>query len=136
MVKYRGPQPQRIARQFNAIGTEHGQPVTLRTYVSASTGTTSAYFAGGGTTRYYVERPITALFYAPSLGKVQDRQQQLAAGQVLVGRMVVSLSEAVGAQDEIIWRGTAFRVESDNTPTTFGDRVWYRAILTRGDATG
>lgn len=136
MVKYRGPQPQRIARQFNAIAQMHGQAVTLRQYVSGATGTGSAIYAGHGTTRYYVERPITALFYAPSLGKVQDRQQQLPAGQVLEGRMVVSLSHPVNNQDEIIWRGTAYRVESDNTPTTFNNATWYRAILSRGDKTG
>jgi hypothetical protein len=125
-----------VGAQFDRIAGEHGQAVTWRQYVSASTGTSSAYYGGGGTTRYYREQTITGLIAAPRMGESRFREYSIFGGQVLAGDIVVSLPHEMDRQDELIWRGTTYRVESDSTPITQGGTTWYRALMRRGDVTG
>lgn len=130
---YRGPQTGRIAGQHNAIVQYAGEPCTWRQYVSAASAT-SGYYAGAGTTRYYREQTITAMFAAPQMGESRFRETQLPGGQVIAGDMVASTPTALGTQDEIIWRGTTYRLEGDAVPIHIGGRVWYRTVLRRGDS--
>ena len=136
MVSYRGPNARRVASQFTRVAGEHGQGVVWRHYVSASTGTASGYYAGAGTTRCYAERGITGLMAAPQMGESRFREYATFGGQVLAGDMVLSCPHPLGQQDEIVWQGTTYRVESDSTPIRYANVLWYRTLLRRGDATG
>lgn len=130
-MTYRGPNPARIGAQFAALQANHGETGTWRRYVSAGPATGSAVWGGMGESAYYQERLVTALWAAP-----QAQETQLPAGQMLAGDAIVSLSECLGVQDELIWRGYTYRVEGDSTPIQMVGHVWYRTILRRGDVTG
>ena len=58
-MAYRNPNRTRIGRQSDTIFQYGGQTATLRSYISASAGVS---VAGFGSTLYYRERTITALF--------------------------------------------------------------------------
>jgi hypothetical protein len=135
-VSYRGPNPKRINNQFATIKLHNAETGTWRQYISASTGTASAYWGGGGTTRYYREQVVSGLWAAPQIGESRFRETQWAGGQILAGDALISLSHKIGTQDEVIWRGVTYRVEGDRTPIHIGDRTWWRTVLSRGDKTG
>lgn len=133
---YRGPGAQRIAGQFDQVRSWAGESVTWRQWVSASSGNTSAYFAGDGVTNYYNQRRITALFAAPRMGETRFRETMLPGGEVIAGDAVISTLQPMDERDEIVWRGVTYRVASDATPIHIQRRLWYRTVLRRGDATG
>lgn len=135
-MSYRGPDALRISGQFGTIQGYVGETAIWRAYQGMSTGTGSAYWAGGGEQRTYVERPITALWAAPQAGDARFRETQLPAGQVMAGDAIVSTPAALGPLDELIRNGVAYRVEGDSTPVTLGGQIWYRTVLRRGDTTG
>lgn len=135
-MSYRGPNSSRISGQFVGVQSYAGATAIWRHYLSTTTGTGSAYWAGGGETRTYAERVITALWAAPQGNESRFREVQLPAGQMMAGDAVVSTLVALGPLDELIWNGVAYRVEGDSTPTQIGGQVWYRTILRRGDMTG
>jgi hypothetical protein len=135
-MPYRGPDARRIGDQFSAVLSYNGETAVWRAHLSDSTGTTSAYFAGGGVTPTYREQIVTAMWAAPQMGESRFRETQLPGGQLLAGDVVASVTQALGSQDELIWRGVTYRVESDATPVHIGGRVWYRSVLRRGDVTG
>jgi hypothetical protein len=132
-VAYRGPASARIAGQFSVVQGWAGTVVMWRCYVSASATGNSAYWAGGGQQRYFVERPITALLAAP---RGIPREAQLPAGQVMAGELTISTQQPLGVSDQIVWGGVVYRVEGVPFPVTMGGTVWYRTVLRRGDATG
>ena len=133
---YRGPGAQRIGGQFATIQGWAGEPVIWRQWVSAASGNTSAYFAGGGVTQYYREQHITAMFAAPQMGESRFRETMLPGGEVLAGDAVVSTMQPLSSRDELIWRGVTYRAASDNAPIHLGQRLWYRTVIRRGDVTG
>jgi hypothetical protein len=133
---YRGPNAKRVGRQFDEIQGWAGEQATWRQWVSASSGLTTAYFAGGGNTDYYREQVITALFAAPQMGESRYRETQMAAGEIIAGDAVVSTDQPMNSRDEIIWRGVTYRIAGDNTPINFANRTWYRTLIRRGDVTG
>lgn len=135
-MSYRGPQPSRVSGQFGMVRTYAGATGVWRQNITTTTGTGSAYWAGGGETRTYQERTITALWAAPQAGDARFRQTQLPAGQVMAGDAVASTPEKLGPNDEIVWGGVAYRVEGDSTPVTLGGQIWYRTVMRRGDVTG
>jgi hypothetical protein len=134
-MPYRGPKASRIGAQFHTVQAWAGEAVTWREYVSAASAVSGIY-AGGGTTRYYREQQITGLLAAPQMGEARLREIQMAGGQVIAGDVVVSTTQQMGTQDELIWRGVYYRIESDSTPIHLGGRLWYRTVLRRGDVTG
>lgn len=133
---YRGPGAQRIGGQFATVQGWAGEQVTWRQWVSASSGTTSGYFAGGGVTQYYREQTITALLAAPQMGEARFRETMLPGGEVLAGDVVASTMQPLSSRDELVWQGTAYRVAGDAVPIHMANRLWYRSVLRRGDATG
>jgi len=135
-VSYRGPNSSRISGQFVGVQSYAGATAIWRHYLSTTTGTGSAYWAGGGETRTYAERVITALWAAPQGNESRFREVQLPAGQMMAGDAVVSTLVTLGPLDELVWNGVAYRVEGDSTPTRIGGQVWYRTVLRRGDTTG
>lgn len=134
-MTYRGPDASRISGQFVAVQHWAGASVTWRAYVSAAT-TGSAYWAGGGQTRYYAERAITAMLAAPQDGEARFRETQLPAGQIIAGDLVASTLHPLGQNDQVVWRGVTYRVESDAVPVYIGGKLFYRTVLRRGDVTG
>lgn len=136
MPGYRGPNTGRIQAQFDEIAQYAGEAAVWRQYVSGGVSTGSAYLAGAGTTAYYREQTITALWAAPQMGDARFRETQLPGGQVMAGDAVVSTPLPMGSQDELDWRGVTYRVEGDSLPIHIGGRNWYRTVLRRGDATG
>jgi hypothetical protein len=135
-MSYRGPNTGRIAHQHAAIQRYHGETCTWWQFVSAENASGSAYYGGGGTTRYSAARTITGLFAAPQIGEARFREIQAPGGQYIVGDVIVSTPERLGTADTIDWRGTTYRVEGDATPINFNQRAWWRVVLRRGDATG
>jgi hypothetical protein len=136
MTPYRGPDPFRIGPQFDAIRQRAGETGIWRQYVSAATGSTSAYLAGGGTTRYYRQQVITALWAGPTIGAATVVEAQLPGGQLMAGAALISTQLPLGSQDEVIWRGVTYRVEGDAIPVHIGGRLWYTTPVKRGDVTG
>ena len=134
-MSYRGPNTQRITRQFETVQQYAGEPVIWKQYISSTSGNTTAYLAGGGITRSYREQWITGLLASPQVGEARFRETQLAGGQVIAGDAVISTQQPLGAQDEIVWRGVSYRVEGANTPVHINGRLWYRVVLRRGDVT-
>lgn len=110
-MPYRSPDPSRIAQQQAQIMQFAGQTATWRQYVSASAGVS---VAGFGSTPFYAERTITALF-AP-LPRAPEAQQP--AGMIISDEFQVTTREHLQRQDELRWRGERYRVESDPSPAT------------------
>lgn len=135
-MSYRGPNKSRIGAQFATVNQHNAETAIWQMYVSGSTGTASGYWGGLGTTQHYLERPVSALWAAPQMGEARFRETQLPGGQVIAGDAVVSTLLPLGKDDQIIWRGTTYRIEGDSTPVHLGGRLWYRTVLRRGDATG
>lgn len=134
-MSYRGPNSTRISGQFGSVGGWAGAQVTWRAYVSANT-TGSALWAGAGPTRYYAERPVTAMFAAAGGGESRFRETLLPAGQVMAGDVVASTQQPLGQNDQLVWRGVTYRVEGAAVPVYLGGQLWYATVLRRGDATG
>lgn len=123
-MSYRGPKRAKsILQAQRHLEAQVGETAVWRRFVSASTGVN---VAGFGPTMYYAQIPVSALFY-------QDRdlaERQEAAGQVIDGTFKVSVGVELGERDELIWRGDAYRVESESTPNRLNETYSY--IVKRG----
>lgn len=108
-MPYRNPDQARIQAQAATIFQYAGQTALWRQYVSASAGVS---VVGMGTTLYYREQPITALF-APLPANPED---QTPAGMIASDMFQVTTTQRVGRQDQLVWRGDVYRLESDPTP--------------------
>lgn len=133
-MTYRGPNPNRIQAQESQIALYHAETATWRVHVSGETANSSAYFAGAGRTEHYRETTISGLFATYGGNSPMFRELQQAAGMSMSGDLMVSTFQALGDQDEITWRGVRYLVQGDSVPVRMGGRVWYRTVLTRGDA--
>ena len=131
MSPYRGPDASRVRGQMQTVMSHNGETGTWRQYVSASTGTASGIYGGAGVSLHYREQTITGLLAIPKF-----LEMQYPGGQIPAGIMQLSTDVRLGMQDEIIWRGVTYRIESDPSPVHMGDRVWWYALLSRGDVTG
>lgn len=108
---YRGVNTARIAVQQTDAFRYAGQTATWRQYISASAVTSSARYAGFSDAPRYQERTITALF-----GRVEQNEQQQAAGMMAAADIFAVTREPIGRQDEITWQGTTYRVEGVPVP--------------------
>lgn len=122
-MPYRNPNQPRIQAQAQTVFQYAGQQTVWREYVSAATGLATR---GQGTTLYYREQSITALF-APL--PVND-ETQTPAGMIAATRFQVSTRQQLARQDELRWRGEIYRVESDPSPATLPG--WWVATVARG----
>jgi len=125
-VSYRGPNPARMQTQVADILRQVGQTAVWRQYASASDGVDAV---GLGETRHYREQTITALFYQGYTTNVRERQTP--AGLLAAGEFAASTRERLARDDELIWRGVTYRVESDPMPGRVAG-LWV-AVLARGD---
>ena len=123
------PRPDReyIARNAGIIFSGAGETAILRAYVS---GAAAANDFGYADSFRYNERTVTGLFAIGTIGGVTlAREMQLAGGQAQANILTVTLPFSIGAQDEIIWRGTAYRVDGQGTPEVLGGRFIWRSPL-------
>lgn len=123
-MPYRNPNQPRIQTQAATVFQYAGQTATWRQYVSASTGIMSVM--GGGVVVSYREQAITALF-APL---PPNPEMQSPAGMIAADQFQVTTRERIGRQDELVWRGSTYRLESDPSPATLPG--YFVALVKRG----
>lgn len=122
-MSYRNPDRARMQQQMDAAHFPFaGQTATWRRFEGSAAGVAVAGI--GGSARYR-ESVITALF-----GKVQQMEMQQAAGMVAASTITCTTHEQLGRQDELMWRGVIYRVESDPVRVPMGD-MWL-CTLKRG----
>ena len=127
-MSYRGPNPQRMVAQAGAAQFQYaGQTATWRKFVSASSGNAAV---GLGSSYYYAQRLITALFFGVPGQGFNLPERQTMAGLLTEGSFVVATREALGAQDELLWRGKTYRIEGEPVPMRVGGNNAY--IIKRG----
>lgn len=110
---------QRRQRQRNDVFLYAGQTATLRQWVSATTGVPAA---GIGGMDYYAERTVTGIF-GGNMQKAAVNDNQAVGGMIAAGEFWVTLREAPTRKDTLIWKGEAYRIESDPVPST-SDGCW------------
>ena len=109
---------------------------TTGTFSGAVSGTTGTPKFGAATTFNYVERTVTGLFASTLFGAPRPNERDLAGGQAQNADMLFTTESALGAQDEILWRGTAYRVAGATMPENLGGRVLFRQPLRLASKTG
>jgi len=123
-----------IRRNAQVVFAGAGETALVRRYVS---GTTGAPRFGVSDTFNYAERMITGLFHiGAAVGLAQARESLTPGGESQAAQLFVTTDEALGAQDELVWRGTAYRVDGQGTPQVLGGRVQWRSPLRLAAATG
>jgi hypothetical protein len=109
------------------------EAVTWRQWISASTGSGSAYAAGGGESACYRDQTISAVFSLPRTWDARAHQEQTPGGTLIAGDVIASTFQALGDQDQVIWRDVSYGVEGESIPVRIGGRLWYRTVLRRGE---
>lgn len=111
-MPYRNPDPARMEVQKDRAFTYAGQSATWRRWVSA---TPAVPAAGIAARDYFAERPITALF-----GQLEQVETQTPAGMIIATMVQCTTVEPLGRQDELIWRGITYEVDSDAMQARMG----------------
>jgi len=79
-------------------------------------------------------------YLAPQFGPVElvasKPTATLAGGQAQDAQLMATLEVPVGARDELVWRGTAYRLDGSPSPQTIGGRVLWRSPLKYANVTG
>lgn len=120
----------RISQQWGAVFANHGETATLREYVSASAGRPQF---GLASQPQYRERTITALFGTKAIPLA--REAQVAGGLTMSNELRITTDLPLDPRSEIVWRGTAYRVDGQGTPQVMGGRVmWWTPIKAANSA--
>lgn len=127
MPGYRNPDRQRIQTQAGTIFQYAGQTATWRDYSSASAGVS---VAGFGSTPFYRQQTITALFRPLPV----NLETQTPAGLLAATQFQVTTREQLGRLDYLIWKGDTYRVESDPAPATLPG-MWIATVVRGYSAT-
>ena len=122
------PDADRIRRNAAVVFAGAGETATLRAYVSAGAGTPQYGVAGQF---YYTTLLITGLFH-----RISPAESDQPGGQTQAAQFGVTTDRQVGARDEVIWNGTAYRLDGNPTPAHLGGRVLWRSPLRLAGATG
>lgn len=125
-MAYRGPQSRRQARQSQQALQYAGVTATWRQFVSAAGGNEDV---GLEDTEYWREQIVTA-----SLGDIDIArlpEHQTPAGLIAKGDLYCVTREKFNREDELVWRGDTYRVESDPVRATI-NQGWV-SLLKRGD---
>ena len=119
----------RLVSQASHVFANAGEAATLRRFVSASVGTPKF----GVATQYnYTTFTVTGLFYERRM----PVESLVGGGITTQGKLYVSLQSEISQRDEIIWRGTAYRVDGMVTPENIGGRFQWKAPLEVAGRTG
>lgn len=122
------PDYERLARQQQTINFNVGHTATLRAFIGSEARTPTI---GIGDEPQYQTTIITALF-APA----KQSEVSVPGGVFREGDIIATLDRRPDGQDEIIWRGTVYRIASDPLPLPLmGNKAWH-VHLRRGGATG
>ena len=129
------PQIDRERIQSNArqVFQANGETAILRKYVSASAGTPK--FGMGDQYQYMSAVVITALFHGHHHGGI-PRERQQPGGISMAAHIYCTTVTALAQQDELIWRGTAYRMDGASTPQVLGGRVQWQNPLILAGTTG
>lgn len=120
------PDWEALRRNAQVVLAGAGETARLRTYVSATQG---AGKFGGSNQPNYTERVVTGIISVP-LTKDLPTEHDTPGGQVIASPfLVLTMDRKVGARDEVIWRGTAFRVQGQPMPEVIGERILWRNPL-------
>lgn len=127
-MSYRGPDARRQTNQRDTSFLQYaGETGIWRKFASATTGNP---LIGLGSATYYQERLITASLYGQPGAAVGLPENQTFAGMLAHGQFLMSTSEPMGRQDELIWRGVTYRVDGDSIPNHMGST--HTVIVKRG----
>lgn len=127
------PDPSRINRQAAVIFRDAGETALWRRYISTSAG--SPQF-GVHATHNYATETITGLFHQGVSRNVMGSEFQQAGGLSLNGQLYISTDYRLDPRDEIIWRGTAYRLDGEGRPQNIGGRIQWESPLKVAGATG
>ena len=122
-----------LRRNAHVVAAGAGETATLRAWVSAADG---APHFGVQVSDYYANRLITALFASDIFGAPRPFERDRPGGQAQEARVQVTTDRPLNARDELIWRGTAYRVAGDAVPQHIGGHVLYRHSLVLAGPTG
>lgn len=123
------PDFERMRRESQTIIGGAGESMTWRKWVSAAGG---ANQYGLQTQNFYTEFQTTGL-----LKQYDPRLKSFAGGQSQEGTLYVTLPFEMGARDELIYAGSAFRVDGNADRETFGaGRVLFNHSLRLANITG
>lgn len=121
------PDPEVLRRNAQVVFGGAGETARLRVYVSAQAGPGKF---GAGNAPSYTERVVTGIVSVPRVNDLPV-EHDTPGGQVQAAPLLIlSLPDAVGPRDELIWRGTAFRIAGQPLPEVIGGRVLWRNLLT------
>lgn len=129
----RRPDFEYVRRNAQAVFANAGEVVKLRTYVSGTTGTPKY---GVGTVLNYTETTITGMFASNIFGAPRPTERMGPGGQTQEAQLMVTTERALGTQDEIIWQGTAYRLDGAAIPQVLGGRIMFRSPLKLAAGTG
>src|SRR3989304_2221217 len=122
-----------IRRNSQTVFSGNGETAIIRQYVSGIAGTPKF---GVADTLAYTETIITAMFASTLFGAPRPTERGYAGGQAQDASLMMTTDSPIGAQSEIIWRGTAYRVAGATMPQNIGGHVMYRNPLTLAARTG
>ncbi len=122
MSMYSRPDKRRMNNEAERIFQAAGQTATWKCFLSAVAGIPEA---GIGDSAFYNNRLITAQFRAlPTF-----MENVAAPGLIAAGQTQMVSRERIGRQDEILWQGSTYRVESDPAPAPLVG--WWACMLKR-----
>lgn len=120
------PDFERIKRNANVVFAGAGETALLRTFVSASAGSPQY---GVGDSFNYTETIVTAMFAAALFGAPRPTEQAWPGGQTQMADLMMTTDRAIGARDEVVWRGTAYRIAGEAMPEHLGGHIMFRNPL-------
>ena len=124
-MPYRNPNTARMAQQSTVMQTYAGETATWRQFVSAVSGNAAV---GLGSAVYYRQQLITGVF-GDGVATTNTFAQR-PVGQLQAGQIRIVTTEKLAQDDEIVYRGDTYRVDSEPTYSVLNGR--YIAILNRG----
>src|SRR3990167_2604793 len=129
------PDVDRVRRGAQVVRGGAGEPALLRTCVSGGGG--NAQYGAGAPLRF-TERTITAMFAAnvAAQGVPFPTERRLPGGEAQAANLYVSTDEPLNARDELVWRGTAYRIDGSPVPQVLGGRALWRSPLKLADGRG
>ena len=123
------PDFERMRHQSNMIFAGAGERATYLHFASGATGNPRF---GVQNKDNYVEMPVTALFK-----NMQPMIQNMAGGWTQVNQLFVVLPFEMSPRDQILYAGSAYRVDGNPDRETFGaGKVLYNHPLKLASVTG